>query len=144
MEGLQIRPGTLSEAVALSRKIPELIDPHGESVYEIRLQGKPHLILMAVVAGEPIGFKVGYERDGQFYSWMGGILPGFRQKGIARALAEEQEKWAKNKGYTTISFKTRNSHTGMLIFALKNGFDIIGFKEKETIKNHRILLQKKL
>jgi hypothetical protein len=32
----------------------------------------------------------------------------------------------------------------MLIFALKNGFDIVGFKERETIKTNRILLRKKL
>ena len=75
---------------------------------------------------------------------MGGILPDFRKKGIAKALADTQEKWAKKQGYTTITFKTRNHHKGMLIFALKNGFDMIGFNERETVETNRILLRKTL
>ena len=34
----------------------------------------------------PIGFKVGYERDGYFYSWMGGVLSDYRKKGVAQNL----------------------------------------------------------
>jgi hypothetical protein len=32
----------------------------------------------------------------------------------------------------------------MLIFALKNGFDIIGFREKDQVEANRILLRKAL
>jgi len=64
--------------------------------------------------------------------------------GIAQALADAQETWAKEQGYSTITFKTRNSHKAMLLFALKNGFNIIGFEAKETIAENRILLQKPL
>lgn len=144
METFLVREGSIEEAVSLSRKIPELINPHEVPVYEERLSEKPHLILIATVDQEPVGFKVGYERSATFYSWMGGVLPGFRQKGIAKLLAEEQEKWVIRHGYTTISFKTRNSHKGMLIFALKNGFNITGFISKNKIEDSRILLQKKL
>jgi len=75
---------------------------------------------------------------------MGGVLPEFRGLGIAKILAEAQEKWAKKQGYKRLVFKTRNQHKGMLIFALKNNFNIIGFKEKESIETNRILLQKEL
>ena len=140
----EIKESNIETVVALSQQIAEFIDPHGAEEYYRRLTNIPHLILVAFVQNEPVGFKVGYEREGSFYSWMGGILQGFRQMGIARALAEEQEAWAKKRGYTTITFKTRNSHKGMLIFALKNGFDIIGFEPSAHTPSHRILLRKQL
>ena len=139
-----IRLGTIEEVVAISKAIPEFIDPHGAEVYEERILAVPHLILVAEYEGKLVGFKVGYERDGEFYSWMGGVLSDYRRLGIAQKLANQQEKWAKEQGYTTILFKTRNHHKGMLIFALKNGFNIIGFKESDTIETSRILLKKKL
>lgn len=139
-----IREGDINTAVALSKQIPEFVNPHEAEEYEKRLSGVPHLILVVFANEEPVGFKVGYERDGAFYSWMGGILPDFRRLGLAKALADAQEHWAKQQGYETIIFKTRNCHKGMLIFALKNGFDIIGFEPKATSEQHRILLRKQL
>ncbi len=130
--------------MALSQAIPEFIDPHGAEVYRERLLSVPHLILVAEQDDKPVGFKVGYEREGAFYSWMGGVLPGYRRLGIAQKLAKNQENWAKSQGYTTILFKTRNHHKGMLIFGLQNGFNIVGFKERESVEVHRILLRKSL
>ena len=139
-----INKGDIKTVVQLSTAIPEFLNPHGPEEYHRRLDDVPHLILVASVAEKPVGFKVGYERDSFFYSWMGGILPDFRRMGIAKALADRQEDWARAKGYDSVTFKTRNAHKGMLIFALKNGFDIVGFKEKETIATNRILLRKPL
>ena len=143
-EGFTIQPGTIEAVVQLSKAIPEFVHPHGAEEYHRRLSNVPYLILVASVGEKAVGFKVGYERDGFFYSWMGGILPEFRRIGIAQALADEQERWAKEQGYNSVTFKTRNAHKGMLIFALKNGFSIIGFKEKETVATNRILLRKPL
>lgn len=141
-----IRQGRIEEVVTLSHFIPEF-----EGIYEIeefrrRLDGVPHLILIAEVAGRLAGFKVGYEResDGSFYSWMGGILPVFREQGIARRLAEMQEAWAKDRGYRVIRFKTRNRFRNMLYFSLSRGFDIIGLDPAESKAEHRIWLEKEL
>jgi len=90
------------------------------------------------------GFKVGYERDGYFYSWMGGVIPGFRRNGIALALAIEQENWARAQGYTSVTFKTRNIHKAMLSFSLNNGFNIIKVDPHEDVAQHRIWLKKML
>jgi len=139
-----IREGDIATIVALSKQIPEFVNPHEADEYEKRLSGVPHLILVAFANEEPVGFKVGYERDGAFYSWMGGMLPDFRRLGLAKALADAQERRARQQGYKTITCKTRNCHKGMLIFALKNGFDIIGFEPRATIEQHRILLRKNL
>lgn len=140
-----IRQGSIKDCLAISSEIPEFSDnQYGEEVYAERLNNKPHLILVASLGEKPVGFKAGYERDpdGSFYSWMGGVIPEFRGLKIARRLAEEQELWAKKQGYSSIMFKTRNYLKSMLIFALKNGFNIIDVLKKEQEENHRIILKK--
>ena len=119
---IAIEESNIEVAVACSEKIPEFRDPPGAGRYQERLTGVPHLILVAKVDGKLAGFKVGYERDGYFYSWMGGVLPAFRRFGVAKKLADVQEDWARQQGYDAITFKTRNQHKGMLIFALKKRF----------------------
>ena len=141
---ITIKEDKIKTIVRLSNQLPEFQNPHGASEYHRRMDNVPHLILVAYVEEKPVGFKVGYEREGNFYSWMGGILPEYRKFGIAKKLAQYQETWATNQGYESVTFKTRNSHKGMLIFALKNGFNIIGFKERETVETNRILLRKRL
>jgi len=142
---IQVKKDNIETVVQLSQQIPEFDQPPGVERYQERLNGVPHLILVAYDQKTPIGFKVGYERVGiGFYSWMGAVLPNYRRLGVAQLLADEMECWAKQKGYDKITFKTRNQHKGMLIFALKNGFSIVGFKEKETLAANRILLSKAL
>lgn len=141
-----VKPGSIAEAVAISRMLPEFNDPHEAEEYIKRLYGKKHLILIAYVHDQAIGFKVGYakENDGSFYSWMGGVLPAYRQQGIAKELADAQETWARENGFTKIRFKTRNRHKNMLLFAIKNGFKIIAVEPRESTEEYRILLEKTL
>lgn len=143
---ISIRQGSIGEAVALSRQVPELTDPHGEPVYHERLDGRPHLVLIACEGLFPVGFKVGYQResDGSFYSWMGGVMPDYRRKHVARLLAEAQEKWAGAHGYDRIVCKTRNRHKAMLLFALRNGFRITGVDPQPDPEENRIWLEKVL
>lgn len=145
LSNILIREGNIEEAVSLSLSIPEFVAPHPAEEYQKRLQGVPNLILVAENAGIIVGFKVGYAlNEKQFYSWMGAVLPEFRQFGVAKALAIQQEEWAKVNGFTCIQFKTRNRMKAMLHFALGNGFDIIGVEPRETLGEYRILLQKML
>jgi len=141
---MNIEEGTIAEAVAISKEIPNFHQPPEAAAYEQRLSGVPHLILIAYDDNKAVGFKVGYERDGFFYSWMGGVLPSHRRLGIAQALSDRQEEWAKAQNYFSITFKTRNQHKAMLLFAIGNGFDIIGFEEKEDVSTNRIWLRKTL
>ncbi len=92
-----------------------------------RLHTKQKLLsLIAYKNEEPIGFKIGYEyNDSTFYSWVGGIIPNYRRKSIASSLAKQQEHWAKNNGFNKLRTKSMNRFKPMLIFNLKNGFDII-------------------
>ncbi|MEZ4992597.1 MAG: GNAT family N-acetyltransferase [Saprospiraceae bacterium] len=144
VQNIRVEEADILTCVHLSREIPEFVGPPEEEEYRRRLEGVPHLILVAYFGKRPIGFKVGYQREAYFYSWMGGVLPDFRRLRIAEKLAKRQEDWARVQGYDSITFKTRNQHKAMLIFALKNGFDIIGFREKESVTTNRILLRKAL
>ncbi len=146
MDNSLIRQGSVEEAVALSQLIPEFDSPHGADEYERRFQNVPHLILIAEVNGNAAGFKVGYQRGGEtsFYSWMGGVLPAFRRQHLARQLALVQEQWAKEKGYRKIVFRTRNRHKAMLLFGIKNGFQIVSVEPRPEVAEHRIVLEKNL
>lgn len=143
-ENITILETDIKTCVRVSLLIPEFDGPPDASEYHRRLQGVPHLLLGAFYGDQAVGFKAGYQREDYFYSWMGGVLPEYRQLGLAQELARRQEAWAKAAGYDSITFKTRNQHKAMLIFALKNGFNIIGFREKESIATNRILLRKTL
>lgn len=140
-----IRTGSITEVVAITEQIPEFSNPHQAEEYEKRLKDLPSLVQIAEYEGKIAGFKVGYAKDEQlFYSWMGAVLPEFRQFGVAKALAMEQEKWAREQGFTHIRFKTRNRLKAMLHFALGNGFDIVAVEPRESIEEYRIILEKAL
>jgi len=142
---ITIKENTLEDAVIISKQIAEFDIPYTIDEYQKRLQGN-HLILTAYVDDLPEGFKIGYQRngDGSFYSWMGGVLGKHRNQGIAGELANYQENWAKNNGYTSIRLKTRKKHEAMKAFSLKRGFiiteEIAKIPEEET----RIWMEKQL
>lgn len=146
MSGIKIRTGSISEVVELSRKVPEFFQPHSEKIYEERLADTQHLILIAELDGNPAGFKVGYQRYSHdvFYSWMGGVLNEYRRKGIATKLANEQETWAKTRGYTKVVFKTRNRLTKMIHFGLNRGFMIVDLIKKGKVGDYRLVMEKML
>ncbi|MEM6347666.1 MAG: GNAT family N-acetyltransferase [Bacteroidota bacterium] len=136
----------IQRVVAISRQLPEFHNPYPAEVYEQRLSNVPHLILVKRLDKQDVAFKVGYQReeDGSFYSWMGGVLPQARRKGVALSLALQQEAWAKTQGYLSIKFKTLNRHKKMLHFALGRGFDIIRVDAFPDRGKNRIWLQKDL
>ncbi len=141
---IEIRKGSIEDTVQIMQGLPEFQSPYNLLEVKNRIEKVPHLNLIATADDVLSGFKLGYERDGYFYSWLGGVLPKYRRHGIAQMLADEQEKWTKRNGYKTITFKTRNCHKAMLRFSLKNGFDIFRIEEKESIEEYRIWLRKRL
>ncbi|MEO1715389.1 MAG: GNAT family N-acetyltransferase [Bacteroidota bacterium] len=140
----RIRTGTINEAVWVSKQIPELKNPYAEGEYEKRMSKVPHLVLVAEDQAGLLGFKVAYQRTNFMYSWMGGVLPRGRRQGIAKALADHQEAWARKQGYQLLRFKTRNYLTNMLLFALGNGFRICGYEAQPDPWQDRIWLEKEL
>ncbi len=142
---IKIRKGTLQECVKLSFQIPEFSSPYGIDEYNHRC-ADVYLALVAELDQKMVGFKVGYDRfnDESFYSWMGGVLPEYRRKGIAKSLADFQEKWAKDNGYKSIKLKTRKKHKAMVAFSRNRGFEIFNTIEKLNNQESRIWMQKEL
>lgn len=144
---IAIKEGTAAEAAALLHQIPEFKDSYPLEEYQKRLSREDHLILLAydTAAGQPVGSKVGYKlSDGCFYSWMGGVLPAWRRHGVAEMLAVAQEEWLRERAYTRLRFKTRNSCRAMLHFALSREFHIVGVEPREHVADYRIWLEKAL
>lgn len=96
--------------------------------FSTRLNGKPQLIAMlAEVEGEPVAFKIGYEKyPGIFFSWLGGVLPSNRRSGIARQLLQKQHDWCVSRGYDEIQTETFGDVPEMLILNLAEGFQVFG------------------
>jgi ribosomal protein S18 acetylase RimI-like enzyme len=85
--------------------------------------------LLVVVAGRDSvdGFKIGYERfRGVFFSWLGGVMPGCRRQGIARALLREQHRICSDLGYREIQTETYADSNRMILLNLREGFEIYG------------------
>ncbi|MCB0365476.1 MAG: GNAT family N-acetyltransferase [Bdellovibrionaceae bacterium] len=110
---------------------------------EIRTKHRPSLFV-ALAGEQVVGFKLGYERKpGHYYSWMGGVDPDYRGKGIARALMEFQHSWLKSEGYKGLRTQTKNQWQEMIILNLKSGFQIIGtFTDDEG--ETKIIMEKAL
>jgi len=143
---LKIREGTIDEVVELTGKIPEFLDPYDKEEYTQRLNDDPHLILVAEKQGKIIGCKVGYQREqnGSFYSWMGAVSKPFRGLGVATKLADKQEDWAKEKGYSSLQMKTRFKLKAMQTFNINRGYQIEKIEEREPIEESLIWMRKQL
>ena len=139
-----IEEGHLDAVELLLGRVPEFDIPPTIDDIRFRIKDVPHLILTAHAEGLPVGFKIGYNRDGRFYSWLGGVDARFRQQGIASHLADYQEQWARKQGYKTIWMKTRNRFPQMLLMATQRGFRITSLHPRDEIGEHRIVLEKSL
>ena len=142
----RIKTGDANQAFQLGLAVPEFSDQYYKLEEYHRRLGPGSLVLIAYFENQPVGFKAGYPRGGDhsFYSWMGGVIPEFRRKGVAQLLATEQEDWAKQQGYSQVWFKTRNQHKAMIMFGLNNGFYITDVQLRNQVSDHRIIMHKRL
>ena len=139
-----IRHGDLDSVMEVLHAIPEFDHLPSKEIIQQRISGVPHLVLTAHDESATLGFKIGYMRDGVFYSWLGAVHPQSRQLGVAKALADEQENWARQQGYNRIWMKTRNRFPEMLIMAIRRGFKITRLEGRDTLGENRIYLEKNL
>ncbi len=142
---MNIREGTLAEVVEVVAEIEEFIVKENEQTLSERLEGKRHLILVAELQGQILGFKIGYELDSDtFYSWFGGVSPKARKMGLAQTMLDEQEKWVISKGYQQLKVKSRNQFPAMLRLLLRNDYLIEHFEPYEPLLESRIHFVKQL
>jgi predicted GNAT superfamily acetyltransferase len=144
MKTFTIHQGNLDEVMEVLMAIPEFENLPTKEAIQKRILEVPHLVLTAHDGYSTLGFKIAYLRDGVLFSWLGAVRPECRQQGVAKALADAQEEWARLKGYDRIWMKTRNRFSEMLIMAIRRGFKITGIEVREELKENRIYLEKHL
>ncbi|MEZ0541921.1 GNAT family N-acetyltransferase [Fibrella arboris] len=94
-------------------------------------------LIVALAEDQVAGCKIGYtwQPDGKptttFYSWLGGVDPIYRGKGIAGELMRLQHEACRaaggiHPGYVIIRTHTYNQWRDMLILNLRHGFQIVG------------------
>src|SRR6187402_285307 len=116
------RIGTLEEAYKIFLNIPELDQYLSLEQMRERL-ACGHLVTVAEYESVLVGFKIGYpQNNGEYYSWLGGVVPAYRHFGVAQKLLEFQENWAKQAGFESISVKSMNRFPSMLRLLIKNGY----------------------
>jgi hypothetical protein len=76
--------------------------------------------------------SVPFESQRVLYSWIGGTRSDWRGQGHFRALTEQQEGWALERGYDQLVVKTKNKYYGMRSTLDRLGFDVIKFERAPT------------
>ncbi len=142
---LTYETGSIQEAMLAQTLIPEFDHKKSEADLFNKLKGRQHLILIAKESGLPIGFKIGYQlSEHEFYSWLGGVAPQHRGKGIASELRKMQEQWAVENGYSVTLVKSRNRFPAMLNMLLTSGYKISGYEDVGNIEENKIIFSKQL
>ena len=67
-----------------------------------------------------------------FYSWIGGTRKEWRGQGHYRALTEQQEEWAHERGYHELVVKTKNK-----FYPMRSTLDLLNFNVVKFQPNHR-------
>ena len=127
------------------RLLAEIFDPEAPENMRRRVaMQKNALLLIAHEKGAVLGFKLGFEEDAEtYYSWLGGVAPTARKRGIASSLMKAQHGWCCKNGYSFITTRTENRYRDMLLLNIKHGFEISGtFVGKRG--ELKIMLTKKL
>jgi ribosomal protein S18 acetylase RimI-like enzyme len=85
-------------------------------------------------AGVLVGFKMGYAHARRrYYSWLGGVHPDFRHRGIARRLMTSQHRWLTEQGYTSVETSARDDNIAMIQLNLSSSFGKVGTRPKDGI-----------
>ncbi len=121
----------LKGIVELDKVVFQLHRTPKEIEGKLRLQKDVHFTIATKTDGKLVGYGVGYEEKKKYYLWSLAVLPEYRRKSIGSAISKEQIRFAKEKGYASFFVKTSNRWKEMLRLLLKEGFNIIGFKEHE-------------
>ncbi|OIQ24982.1 GNAT family N-acetyltransferase [uncultured Vibrio sp.] len=142
---IRIQQGTLEQVKIVVDNIDEFTRKQSLESMQEKLEGRDHLILIALSGDQPIGFKIGYRLDSKtFYSWFGGVSPEGRKRGIAQSLLERQEQWAREQAYQAIKVKSQNRYPSMLRLLIFNGYLVEKTCESDDIDKLKIEFVKAL
>jgi predicted GNAT superfamily acetyltransferase len=127
IEGEAVR-AMADELAALCADVFDTFDPAYLTARLVHA-ADPGLVVARGEDGALIGFKLGYRRGTTFYSWLGGVRPSHRRRGLAAELMARQHAWAAGAGYRHVETRSRAPNAAMIILNLRSGFQITGFEQ---------------
>ncbi len=107
----------------------------------------PHVLGAFAADGGCVGYKIAYRTGNRrecLYSWLGGVHPFHRRKGLARAMLRLQHEHAKANGYQYIETHTWGDNREMLILNLQEGFIAVGTLSDNTRTGAKLVLRRTL
>jgi GNAT superfamily N-acetyltransferase len=103
------------------------------------------LQMLATIKDRPVGFFLGFElKPNTFFAWFFGVLPEFRQHGVATQLVEAAHDWARQRGYETMRVECHNQNRPMLHLAIGLEYDIVGLRWDKDRGDNLVILEKDL
>jgi predicted GNAT superfamily acetyltransferase len=111
---------------------------------EWRLTHMPVVTAFVALSGDRIvAFKVGYATSRtKYYSWLGGVHPDFRDKGLASELMRRQHAWLTERGFSSIETAANQENHAMARLNLAHGFSVSGVRS--TPGKTQVLFSKQL
>jgi predicted GNAT superfamily acetyltransferase len=86
-------------------------------------------VFLATSDSRLVGFKAGYAvGERKYYSWLGGVHPDFRRRGIAAELMQRQHRWLAERGYAVVETAVEQENTAMAQANLRHGFSVCGVR----------------
>ncbi len=137
--------GSIEDVIEIDAEIPEFNHKNSKEKIEQRLHGRLYHLLVASTGENKIGYKLGYQiSETGFYSWCGAVHPDYRGQGIGTSLLKQQESWALNRGFQSISVKSMNRFPSMLQLLISNGYHICNYENKGDPQRSKICFVKHL
>ena len=124
-------PFTDAQFEALAQ-LSALVFPGPAIDHRWRLSRMPDASVFVAHEGEQLmAFKAGYAiTEHRYYSWLGGVHPDGRRRGIATRLAQAQHRWLAERGYATVETASRAENQAMARLNLELGFRVEGTKNE--------------
>lgn len=146
LEQHPIQPARLNEILELLEAVFPEVDPEGMWRRDTawRIGNMPEFTLFEARERERlIGCKMGYAHtQTRYYSWLGGVHPEFRRRGIATELMRRQHLWLLENGYRTVETGARQDNHDMAKLNLASGFSVVGIRYKGQVPD--VIYEKRL
>jgi GNAT superfamily N-acetyltransferase len=146
---ITIRPVGYATVADIHNQIPEFLasgDRRTSESFEAKVGRSRVHVIRALVNGEDAGYMVSHDRfrDGSIYCWMAGVIPGYRGRGVLKAMMSNLETAARVHGFKSIRIKTKNSRREMLTYLIKEGYSITDIEKYPDIVDNQISFIKRL
>lgn len=120
-------------------------EPYSVEEYQKRLSNTKPIFFLASQEEQLMGDAIIFEKNNSLYLWILGVDASARKKGVASALFEAIETYAREKKYSHITMKVYNVSTDMLRLTLKRGFHIVAVDPSDkNSKYHAVHLERDL